>query len=168
MRGGVLPPALLFAALAFALAYAPRPAAGDRRRARRRLCRRADADRAALGRICLLRLLGERHRHRRVDPSPPCHRPAGALVLGANAGIWAGARIALLGTTLDLAKATPLLALVIPAAWLVATGRGIALKVAGSGLIAIAALAMVLPIVPTPVTRPTIWNKPPGMRRVVG
>lgn len=152
MRGGVLPPALLFAALAFALAYAPRGA-------------RLPAIVAAL--VAAFAVAQAAIAPRWVEyvffscwasvivtaASIHLRRPIGlrsAVALGANAGVWAGATIALLGTTLDLAKATPLLALVIPAAWLVATGRGIALKVAGSWLIAIAALAMVLPIVPTP------------------
>lgn len=72
------------------------------------------------------------------------------LALGINAGLWAGASVAIAGTTLDLAKAAPWLALVVPGAWLVAGGRGVAVKVVSSWLIAIAVLAAVLPIVPTP------------------
>ncbi len=152
MRGGVLPPALLFAALAFALAYAPR-------RARLPAIVAALAAAFAVAQAplaphwveyvffgCWASVIvsaASIHLRRPIGPSV-------AIALGANAGVWAGATIALLGTTLDLVKATPLLALVIPAAWLVASRRGIALKVAGSWLIAIAALAMVLPIVPTP------------------
>ncbi|QYE34983.1 MULTISPECIES: hypothetical protein [Sphingosinicellaceae] len=152
MRGGVLPPALLFAALAFALAYAPRGS-------------RLPAIVAAL--IAAFAVAQAPLAPHWVEyvffgcwssvivtaSSIHLRRPIGsrgALVLGANAGIWAGATIALLGTTLDLAKATPVLVLVVPAVWLVSTRRGIALKVAGSWLIAIAALAMVLPIIPTP------------------
>jgi hypothetical protein len=74
-------------------------------------------------------------------------RPA---LIGINAGAWAGATVAIAGTTLDLAKAAPWLALVVPGAWLVATRRGVAVKVVSSWLIAIALLAAVLPIVPTP------------------
>ncbi len=72
------------------------------------------------------------------------------LGLGINAGGWAGATVAIAGTSLDVAKAAPWLALVAPGAWLVATRRGVAVKVVSSWLIAIAVLAAVLPIVPTP------------------
>ena len=72
------------------------------------------------------------------------------LLIGMNGGAWAGATVAIAGTTLDLARAAPWLALVVPGAWLVATRRGIAVKVVSSWLIAIAVLAAVLPIVPTP------------------
>jgi len=152
MRGGVLPPALLFAALAFALAYAPRGV-------------RLPAVAAAI--IAAVAVAQAPIAPRWVEyvffgcwasvivTAASIHLPRAiggrvALALGINAGVWAGATVALAGTTLDLAKAAPLLALVVPAAWLVMTRRGIALKVAGSWLIAIAALAAVLPIVPTP------------------
>lgn len=152
MRGGVLPPALLFAALAFALAFAPR--------------------RGRLPAIAAALVIAFAAAQLQLAPAwveevflgcwasvivtaALIHRRGGiglrtALVLGANAGLWAGATIALAGTTLDLAKAAPLLAIVVPAAWLTGTGRGIAVKVAASWLIAIAGLAAVLPIVPTP------------------
>ncbi len=80
----------------------------------------------------------------------PQRRRAVLLVLGVNAGLWAGASIAVAGTALDLARAAAWLALVLPGAWLVATRRGVAVKVVSSWLIAIALLAAVLPIVPTP------------------
>jgi hypothetical protein len=73
-----------------------------------------------------------------------------SLALGVNAGAWAGATVAIAGTTLDLAEAAPWLVLVAPGAWLVATRRGVAVKVVSSWLIAIALLAAVLPLVPTP------------------
>ena len=152
MRGGIVPPALLFAALACCLAFAP---AGRRRPAL------AAALIAAFGVAQL--------------PLPPAwveavflgcwvstivtaamvHLPR-ALggwrppMLAANAGAWAGATIAIAGTTVDLVAAAPWLALVVPGGWLVATQRGVAIKVVSSWLIAIAVLAAVLPIVPTP------------------
>lgn len=152
MRGGVLPPALLFAALAFALAYAPRgvrlPAIIAALTAALAVAQASIAVRWAdyifFG--CWASVIvtaASIHLPRRIGPRT-------ALALAANSGAWAGATVALAGTTLDLVKAAPLLALVIPAAWLVGTRRGIAIKVAGSWLIAIAALAAVLPIVPTP------------------
>ncbi len=152
LRGGVLPPALLFAALAFALAYAPRGA-------RLLTIVMALISAAAIAQTpiaprwvdhvftgCWLSVIvtaASIHRRRGIGDRI-------ALALGVNAGVWAGATTAVAGTTLDIAKAAPLLALCLPAVWLVATRRGIALKVAGSWLIAIAALAAVLPIVPTP------------------
>lgn len=150
MRGGVLPPALLFAALAFALAFAPRSI-------------RLPAILAAL--IVAFGMAQVPLPMRWVEAiflgcwlsvivtAALVHRPPRrllALALGMNAGLWAGATVAIAGTSLDLAKAAPLLALVVPGAWLAGSGRAIALKVAGSWLIAIAALAAVLPIVPTP------------------
>ncbi len=152
MRGGVVPPALLFAALACMLAFAPRAA---------RLP-------AALAAIAVAVLVAQ-------APLPPgsvelvflgcwtstalaavlVHFPRRLrgpvpLLLGVNAGGWAGATVALAGTTLDVVKAAPWLALLLPGAWLVATRRGVAVKVVSSWLIAIAVLAAVLPIVPTP------------------
>lgn len=72
------------------------------------------------------------------------------VMLAVNAGAWAGATVAVAGTTLDLAVASPWLALAVPGAWLAAPGRGVAVKVVSSWLIAIALLAAVLPLVPTP------------------
>lgn len=152
MRGGVLPPALVFAALAFVLAYAPRGVrlAGVVAAVVAAVAvaqvpiapRWADAIFTGCW-VSVIVTAASIHLPRRIGPRV-------ALALAVNAGVWAGATVALAGTTLDIAKAAPLLSLVIPAAWLVATQRGIALKVAGSWLIAIAALAAVLPIVPTP------------------
>ena len=152
MRGGVVPPALLFAALACMLAFAPRRV------------RLPAVVAALLAAVAVAQL-----------PLPPrwvegvflgcwastvataalVHFPRRltgrrTLLLGLNAGAWAGATVALAGTTVDLAKAAPWLALVVPGAWLVATRRGVAVKVVSSWLIAIALLAAVLPLVPTP------------------
>ncbi len=152
MRGGVVPPALLFAALACLLAFAPRPA---------RLPATGAALVAAFGvaqlplpttwvegvfLACWITIAATAamvHFGRYLD------RPR-SLILAINAGTWAGAAVAIAGTTLDLAQAVPWLLLVVPGAWLVATGRGVGIKVVSSWLIAIAVLAAVLPIVPTP------------------
>ncbi len=152
MRGGVVPPALLFAALACMLAFAPR---GIRLPA----IIAAFVTAIAVAQLplppawvevvflgCWASTVGTAvlvHFPRRL----PGRR---ALVLGFNAGAWAGATIAIAGTTLDLVKAAPWLALLVPGAWLVATRHGVAVKVVSSWLIAIALLAAVLPIVPTP------------------
>ncbi len=152
MRGGVVPPALMFAALACMLAFAP---------AERRLAATLAAVAAALAfaqlplppKLVEVAFLGcwaslivtaaMVHFSRNLIG----YRP---LAFAINAGAWAGATVAVAGTTRDLAAAAPWLALVFPGAWLVTTGRGVAVKVVSSWLIAIALLAAVLPIVPTP------------------
>lgn len=152
MRGGVVPPALFFAALACALAFAPK---GSRWPALLAALVAAFAasqlplptrwvEAIFLGlwtsTVITAAIV---HFPRRLAGRTP-------LALAINGGLWAGATIAIAGTTLDLAKAAPWLALVLPGAWLVATRRGVAVKVVSSWLIAIALLAAVLPIVPTP------------------
>lgn len=152
MRGGVVPPALLLAALACLLAFAPRPA---------RLPAIGAALVAAFGvaqlplpaawveevfLACWASVVATAvmvHLGRYLDGRR-------SLILAINAGTWAGAAVAITGTTLDLVKAVPWLLLVVPGAGLVATGRGVGVKVVSSWLIAIAVLAAVLPIVPTP------------------
>jgi len=147
MRGGVLPPALLFAALGLALAFAP---------ARAR----------AWGLVSLMVTLAALSfvpvSHGWLETAflgcwvsvavtaaavhiPQGTRMAGALVLSVNAGIWASVVVALSGTRLDLVEAVPCALLVLPASWLVAKRASIAVKVASSWLIAIAMLAAVLP-----------------------
>jgi hypothetical protein len=79
----------------------------------------------------------------------------GALALSLNAGVWAGAVVALAGSPVDLLKAAPCIFLVLPAAWLVRRGASIAVKVASSWLIAIAILVGALPFLPvTPGYQP--------------
>lgn len=152
MRGGVVPPALLFAALACMLAFAPRSS-------------RLPSIIAAIVTALIIAQM----------PLPPkwvevvflgCwvstvataalvhfpHRLSGRrpVLIGSNAGFWAGATVAIAGTTLDIAEAAPWLALIVPGAYLIARKYGVAVKVVSSWLIAIAVLAAVLPIVPTP------------------
>ncbi len=152
MRGGVVPPALLFAALACMLAFATRTArlpALVAALAVGFLVAQAPlptgwVEGVFLG--CWASTVGTAalvHFPRRLHGWRP-------VALGVNAGGWAGATVAVAGTTLDLAAAAPWLALVVPGGWLVARGNGIAVKVVSSWLIAIALLAAVLPIVPTP------------------
>lgn len=156
MRGGALPPGLLCAALAFALAFAPRKVLAP----------------------CLVILVVSAVAVSFVSipaawleavflgcwasvvltsaavhlPNGPGARVAAALAL--NAGIWAGAVIAVAGHRSDLLKALPFSLLVLPSAWLVATKRGIAVKVVASWLIAVSLLAAALPLVPTPGYKP--------------
>ena len=152
MRGGALPPALLCAALAFALAFAPR--------------------RAVLPAVAALVVAGLAVVFAPVPKAwqeavfagcwisiivtaASVHLPRGlalvpAVALGVNAGIWAGAVVALGGVPLDLARALLAALLVLPAAWLVAHRGAIAVKVVSSWLVAVAILAATLPIVQTP------------------
>ena len=149
MRGGALPPALLAAALGFALAFAPR-----------RLVAWAIAIFAgvAVG-VALLPVpaawieavflgcwasvaLTAASVHWRGGPPLP-------VGLAVNAGVWSGAVVAVAGKAGDLV-ALPAVLLAVPGAWLVARGGGLAIKVVASWLIAVAILAATLPIVPTP------------------
>lgn len=77
------------------------------------------------------------------------HRVA-ALVLGADAGLWAGQVVQTDGHGANLMIALPLVLLCVPARGLVNTGRGIALKVVASWLMAIAGMELVLTLIPTP------------------
>ena len=152
MRGGALPPALLCAALGFALAYAPPRAWALSLLALVLVATLvtfippplAWRDPAFVG--CWASI---------VVSALCVHLPRGvgprlALALGLNAGVWTGAVIAVAGARLDLAKALPWALLCLPGAWLVATGKGLAIKVAASWLIAVALLAASLMLVPTP------------------
>ena len=156
MRGGSLPPALLCAALAFALAFAPRRVIAPS------LVALTAA--AALTSLLPIGLAWREHVFIAcwagvVFIAALVHLPAGvgerqAPILGAVAGILCGAVVEVAGTPGDLLKALPFVLLVLPARWLVATKRQIAVKVAASWLIAVAILAAALPIEPTPGYEP--------------
>ncbi len=151
MRGGALPPALLFAALGLALSFAPRRIIGPSA---------VLAILAAIG-ASFLRVATVWE-----DPIflgcwvgvaltaasvhlPGGLKPAWALILALNNGLWAGAVIAAAAPKHDLLIAPLALLLCIPGAWLVGTGRGIAIKVAASWLIAIGVLSLCLQLAPT-------------------
>lgn len=151
MRGGALPPALMFAALGLALSFAPR---------------RMIAPSAVLAIVAAIGTSFLRVATSWEDPIflgcwigvalaaasvhiPGGVRPAWAVILSLNSGLWAGAVIAAAAPRLDLAIAAPAVLLCIPGTWLVATGRGIAVKVASSWLIAIGVLALCLQLAPT-------------------
>lgn len=152
MRGGALPPALVCAALAFALAFAPRRAlapalvllvAGALIGLELPL-RAAWEDRVFFG--CWASV---------IVAALAVHLAGGvrtplALVLAANAGLWTGAIVAVAGVPADLARALPFALLALPARWLVGRRGALAVKVVSSWLIAVAILAATLPIVPTP------------------
>jgi hypothetical protein len=156
MRGGALPPALLFAAFAFALSYAPRRTIPWALALAAIMAVAASftpipsgwQDGIFLG--CWISV---------VVAALCVHLPGGvprplALALAANSGFWAGVVIAGAGTRLDLLKSLPVCLLCLPGAWLVATGRGIAIKVAASWLIAVSLLAATLQMIPTPGYKP--------------
>lgn len=71
-----------------------------------------------------------------------------ALALAFNAGVWTGAVIGIAGAPVDLLKALPWVLVVLPAARVARTRGAIALKVISSWLIAVAALAALLPFLP--------------------
>ena len=89
-------------------------------------------------------------------------RSAWAVILALNSGLWAGAVIAAAGYVRDLAIAAPAVLLCIPGAWLVATKRGIAVKVAASWLIAIGVLSLCLQLAPT---TPGVQARPHGLKK---
>ncbi len=153
MRGGALPPALLCAALGFALAFAPR-----------RFILASLVALVGAAALIVWRGLGASWRDTVfvgcwisvILTAAAVHLPRGpgprlAVLLSLNVGAWAGAVIAVAGAPLDLAKSLPWAMLCLPGGWLVATGRQIALKVAASWLVAVALLAVSLPFTtPTP------------------
>lgn len=152
MRGGTLPAALIFAALGFALAFAPRQI-------------RAPALLAAGIAAAALLLIPPSAAHAEavyfacwacvIGAAASVHLPSGlpepaAMALSLACGAAAGAVIALTGNVPDLAAAAAAALVIVPASWLVGSGRGIAVKVVTSWLIAIALLAAALPLTPTP------------------
>lgn len=66
-----------------------------------------------------------------------------------NAGIWAGALASVSGTRNAMALALPLGLLFVPGRWLVGKGYGIGVKVVASWIIAIAMLAFFVTLTPT-------------------
>jgi len=156
MRGGALPPALLCAALGLALGYAPRAVrvyglallSAVALAASFLLIPQAWQDAAFFG--CWTSV---------VVTALSVHLPRGlgprlGLILSANTGLWVGAVIAAAGSRWDLLKSLPLGLACVPAAWLVAPRRGVAIKVVASWLVAIAVLAAALQFTPTPGYKP--------------
>ena len=153
MRGGALPPALLIAAFALALAFAPR-----------KIFVTAMIAMAIPAVLISFVPVG----HQWADPlffgcwvsvlacALVVHLPGGvgprlAIVLALDAGFWAGAVIAVAGKPPDLLIALPCVLLAFPGAWLVAKKWQIAVKVLASWLIAVALLVGTLQITtPTP------------------
>ncbi len=77
-----------------------------------------------------------------------------AAAAGINAGVWAGALAATSSLRSQMLLTMPILLVVIPGYWLVQRGYGIALKVAGSWIVAVAILAIFVSLTPTPGYKP--------------
>ncbi|CAN5308781.1 hypothetical protein BH11PSE2_BH11PSE2_08860 [soil metagenome] len=156
MRGGALPPALLCAALGFALAVAPR-------RAMLAGIVALVAVAAVIAQIAIPQAWLEATFLgcwlSAIVTAATVHLPKDRhlvlpLLLAVNAGVWSGAVVAVAGEPLDLAKALPAVLIALPAAWLVHTNRTIVIKVVASWLIAVSVLAAALPLTPTPGYKP--------------
>jgi hypothetical protein len=150
MRGGVVPPALLFVALGLALAFAPRGA-------------RAPSLLALLATLGLFTFLPAPRAWLEgvflgcwisvIATAASVHLTRGlgrraALALSLNAGVWASAVISLSGSRLDLLKALPGVLVLLPASWFVARHAPIPVKVVSSWVIAVAVLAATLQLLP--------------------
>lgn len=153
MRGGALPPALLCAVLGLFLAYAPRrligPALGALLIASVAVLfipinptsRLEEA--AFIG--CWLSVIATSA----AIHLPDRERARLTILLGLNAGVWAGAVIATAGAPTDLAIALPWALLFAPALFVMRTPLRLAVKIAASWLAAVAILAAALPLTPT-------------------
>ena len=150
MRGGVLPPALLFLALGLALAFAPRRAWASSFLALL----------ATLGAVAFVRMpqtwLEEVFFACWVSvivTAASVHLGHGlkawaAVALSINAAVWASAVVCLSGTRLDLLMALPCVLILLPAAWIVSSDASIAVKVVSSWVIAVAIMAATLQLLP--------------------
>jgi hypothetical protein len=150
MRGGVLPPALLFIALGLALGFAPRRArlpsvlALLMTLAAFTLVPAAPGLADAVFAGCWISV---------IATAASVHLKRGlplwaAVAFSVNVGVWAGAVVSVSGSQLDLLKALPCVSILLPASLLVARHASIPVKVASSWVIAIAALAATLQLLP--------------------
>lgn len=150
MRGGALPPALLFSAFGLALAGAPRRYwASSLATLVITAATLSLADIAP--RFLDLGFLGCWMSV--ITCAAAVHRSdaigrRGILALSLNAGFWAGAVIALAGSQLDLLKSLPAVILLLPAASILDRRLPVAVKMVSSWLIAIAVLAATLQLLP--------------------
>jgi hypothetical protein len=150
MRGGVVPPALLFMALGLALSSAPRSAWAPS------LCAllaslgiftfvpvpRAWLEEVFLGFwISVIATAASVHVAHGLKPRT-------ALALSLNAGVWASAVVSLSGSRLDLLKALPCVLILFPTSWVVRRYHSIPIKVLSSWVIAVAVLAAALQLLP--------------------
>ena len=156
MRGGFLPPAILVMTLALALAFLP--------------LRRAIIS-AGLMTVVAMVAWWANPPARWIEPifvgcwltviatAGLVHRPLELpptlfLAAAANAGLWAGAVTAVAGGARDLAIALPLVLLFVVGHAIVRRRWGIGLKVMASWLTAVAILATMVSLTPTPGYQP--------------
>ena len=156
MRGGFLPPGILCAALGLALAFIP-------------LRRALLAALLLVGVAVSVWWLGPPVRW--IEPIyiccwlsvianalmtyAPARMPSGSqLAAAVNTGVWAGAVTAVSGHGRDLAVALPAVLLFLPGRLVVARGWSIGVKVLASWLTAVAILATMVSMVPTPGYEP--------------
>lgn len=152
MRGGFLPPAIICAAFGLALAFLP---------LRRGLLA------AGLAALLAVAVSLARLPEQWIEPIfigcwasvlaaaallYNSHRapPAVVFVAAVNTGLWTGAVTSVAGKGLDLLVALPLLLLLLPGRALAARGWTIALKILASWLTAVAILATMVSLTPTP------------------
>lgn len=152
MRGGFLPPAILCAAIGLVLAFLP---------FRKALLAAALVATAAILVFviapdaawiepifvgCWLSVIGCALLLLR-----PAHWPVTiCFVAAVNAGLWTGATASVAGGARDLAIALPLVLILLPGHAIVARGWQISLKVLASWLTAVAILATMVSLTPTP------------------
>ena len=147
MRGGALPPALLFTALGLALAFAPRSA-----RVASLLALVASVSafsflpipQSWLEGVYLAFWISVIATAASVHFARGLARPSVALALSLNAGAWASGVVHLSGSPLDLVKALPCVLILFPASWVVGRHTSIPVKVVSSWIIAVAVLAATL------------------------
>ena len=150
MRGGALPPAILFATLGLALATArPRVQAAGLVTLGVTLAAlwRVELPAAWLEPAFLGCWVSAAITAAAVHLRPALGR-TWALVLSVNAALWASGVVALSGHRTDVLRALPAVLVLLPASWLIARRASIAVKVSSSWLMAIAILAAVLPFLP--------------------
>jgi hypothetical protein len=150
MRGGVLPPALLFAALGLALAFTPRRTwvpsilvlLATLAVFTFIIVPRSWLDGVFLACwISVIATAATVHRTRGLSPYA-------AVGLSLNTGVWASVVVSLSGARLDLLKALPWVLILLPASWLVGRYAPIPVKVLSSWIIVIAVLAATLQLLP--------------------
>ena len=152
MRGGFLPPAILIAALGLALAFVP---------LRRALIAAAMMVLVALAAwwatppkswiepifvgcwLSVIATAGLVHRPLKLPP-------ALFFAAAANVGLWAGLVISVAGKARDLTIALPCILLLFVGRPIVERGWGIGVKVVASWLTAVAILATMVSLTPTP------------------
>lgn len=156
MRGGALPPALLCFAVGLMLAFIPRRWI-------------APCLVALVGAALAISLIGVPARLEDVAfagcwislvlTALTLHWPGGpgprtSAILCMNAGLWAGAVVAVAGRPWDLAVATSAVLVFWPAMVLLRTPARLGVKIVASWLVAVAILAAALPLTTTPGYKP--------------